>query len=80
MGIYWQNNNKKKVQADKIRPASYNSFQWVSTNDSNTHLHVLLIKDNQLKIQAIIKENRQKAHLHISEDTFGCKGQKTNTE
>lgn len=80
MGIYWQNNNKRKVQADKIRPASYNYFQWVSTNDSNTNLHVLLIKDNQLKIQAIIKENRQKAHLRISEDTFGCKGQKTNTQ
>lgn len=74
MAIYWQKNNNKKVQADKIHPASYNSFQGVSTNDSNTNLHVLLIKDNQLKIQAIIKENRQKAHLHISGDTFGCQG------
>lgn len=74
MAIYWQKNNNKKVQADKIRPASYNSFQGVSTNDSNTNLHVLLIKDNQLKIQAIIKENRQKAHLRISGDTFGCQG------
>ena len=53
---------------------------WVLTNDSNTNLHVLLIKDNQLKIQAIIKESRQRAHWRISEDTFGCRGQKTNTE
>ena len=40
----------------------------------------LLIKDNQLKIQATIKYNRQSVHLCISEDTFGCKGQKTNIE
>ena len=26
-GYYWQNKSKKRVQADKIRPASYNSFQ-----------------------------------------------------
>lgn len=39
---------------------------------------MLLIKNNQLKIQATVKYNRQKIHL-IRQDTFGCKWQKTNT-
>lgn len=69
-------NNKKRVWTDKIHPASYNSFQWISTNDSNKNFHVLLIKDNQLKIQATTNYNRQRAHLYISQDIWAASDRK----
>lgn len=41
---------------------------------------MLLIKDNQLMIQATIRYNRQRVCSHIGEDTCGWKWQETNTE
>ena len=51
-----------KDNKERIHSVSYSSFQWISTNDSNTNLHVLLMKNNQLKIQATINYDRHRVH------------------